>query len=269
MSFAKGMGIEYPILVGKESETDAVANAYGGVPFLPETFFISRDGIIVGKILGLKSKSDIEDSIKMALGSATKTPAQVAQSSELTDRFWVSGPRAFARGVQLKRDPVMLIVLAMLASVLLVYGFSSALNGHALSPEELAAVKMRGQTAHDFQLKTTTGNTIHLADLRGRAVVLNFWSTTCEPCKVEMPWLAELQKQYGPQGLQILGMAYDPSDVEDIAGYSKDMGIDYPILVGAERRNSRRSPIVTAASRFSPRRFISGATAGWSKRPLD
>jgi peroxiredoxin len=138
----------------------------------------------------------------------------------------------------LKRDPVILIVLAMMASVLLVYGFSSALNGHALSPEELAAVKMRGQAAHDFQLKTTTGNTIHLADLRGRAVVLNFWSTTCEPCKVEMPWLVELQGQYGPQGLQILGMAYDPSDVEDIAGYVTRMGIDYPVLVGTERERT-------------------------------
>jgi cytochrome c biogenesis protein CcmG/thiol:disulfide interchange protein DsbE len=79
-SFAKTMGIGYPILVGSQAEQDAIGNAYGGVPFLPETFFISRDGIIVGKILGLKSKSDIEDSIKMALGAAAKTPAQVAQN---------------------------------------------------------------------------------------------------------------------------------------------------------------------------------------------
>jgi thiol-disulfide isomerase/thioredoxin len=132
----------------------------------------------------------------------------------------------------LKRDPVILIVLAMVASALLVFGFISVINGHGLSPEELAALKMKGQMAHDFALSTTDGKTLRLSELRGHAVVLNFWATTCGPCKVEMPWFAELQKQYGPQGLQILGMDInDDAPVQDVTSFAKDMGVDYPILV--------------------------------------
>jgi cytochrome c biogenesis protein CcmG/thiol:disulfide interchange protein DsbE len=49
-----------------------------------------------------------------------------------------------------------------------------------------------------------------------------------------MPWFVELQKQYGPKGLQILGVAFEPTDVKDITEFSKDMGVDYPILVGGQ-----------------------------------
>jgi hypothetical protein len=61
--FAKDMGVNYPVLLGQE----AVGDAYGGVPALPESFFIGRDGKIVDKIIGLKGRAEIEDSIKKAL----------------------------------------------------------------------------------------------------------------------------------------------------------------------------------------------------------
>ena len=63
--FAKDMGMNYPVLLGKE----AVGDEYGGVPGLPESFFIGRDGKIVDKIIGLRGKADIEDSIKKALNT--------------------------------------------------------------------------------------------------------------------------------------------------------------------------------------------------------
>jgi thiol-disulfide isomerase/thioredoxin len=131
----------------------------------------------------------------------------------------------------LKRDPVVLIVLAMVASLLLVFGFNKVRE--APTPEALAAAKMKGQPAHEFALQTTEGKVIHLSDLRGRAVVLNFWATWCEPCKIEMPWLMELQKQYGAQELQVVGVQMnDDAAVEDVASFAKGMGIGYLILVG-------------------------------------
>jgi peroxiredoxin len=131
-----------------------------------------------------------------------------------------------------KRDPVVLIVVAMVVSVMLVFGFNMA--QHSPSPEAAAAAKLQGQMAHDFTLQTLDGKTVHLSDYRGKAVLLNFWATWCEPCKLEMPWFVEMQKQYGPQGLQILGVAMDDADPADIARFAKDMGVDYPILVGNE-----------------------------------
>ena len=54
---------------------DSVVNAYGGLPFLPSTFYIGRDGKLVDKVFGLKTRNEIEEDIKKALA-----PAQVAQA---------------------------------------------------------------------------------------------------------------------------------------------------------------------------------------------
>lgn len=136
-----------------------------------------------------------------------------------------------ARRVALRRDPVVLIVLAMLASLLLVFGLNPI--SHDPSPEDVAAAKMHGQIAHEFVLPDTEGKMVHLSDFRGKAVVLNFWATWCTPCKVEMPWFAQLQKQYASQGVQVLGVdTRDDAAMEDVAAFAKEIGVDYPILVG-------------------------------------
>jgi len=57
--------------LGKE----AVGDEYGGVPALPESFFIGRDGKIVDRIIGLKGKAEIEDAIKKALNTEATTSA--------------------------------------------------------------------------------------------------------------------------------------------------------------------------------------------------
>jgi thiol-disulfide isomerase/thioredoxin len=75
--FAKDMGVNYPILIGKE----AVGDEYGGVPALPESFLIARDGKIVDRIIGLRGKAEIEDAIKKALDTRSATnQASAAQN---------------------------------------------------------------------------------------------------------------------------------------------------------------------------------------------
>src|ERR1700677_2584833 len=91
-----------------------------------------------------------------------------------------------------------------------------------------------GNLAPDFDLPTLDGKNLKLSDLRGKAVLLNFWATYCGPCKIEMPWFVELQKEYGPQGFQILGVAMDDASKEDIGKFAKEMGVNYPILIGKE-----------------------------------
>ena len=84
--FAKDMGVNYPILIGKES----VGDEYGGVPALPESFLIGRDGKIVDKILGLRGKAEIEDAIKKALDTRpASSQASIPQPSILgATRKW-------------------------------------------------------------------------------------------------------------------------------------------------------------------------------------
>lgn len=94
-----------------------------------------------------------------------------------------------------------------------------------------------GSMAPDFDLKLLDGNgkTMKLSSLRGKAVIVDFWATYCGPCKIEMPWFVELQKKYGPEGLQIVGVAVDDAGEKAISDFTKKMGINYPILIGTEK----------------------------------
>jgi peroxiredoxin len=75
-SFAQRLGVNYPVLLGKES----TAQAYGDVQFLPDTFYIGRDGKIVSHVQGLINRKDIEERVKQALAST----ATAVQSRVLT-----------------------------------------------------------------------------------------------------------------------------------------------------------------------------------------
>src|SRR5262245_59403446 len=119
----------------------------------------------------------------------------------------------------------MLLFVAFIVAVMLFFGFRTARHS-APSPT--------GQLAPDFTLDTLDGKPVQLSNFRGQAVLLNFWATWCGPCKIEMPWFVELQKQYGPQGLQVIGVAMDDSSKEDIEKFVKEMGVNYPILMGKE-----------------------------------
>jgi peroxiredoxin len=129
-----------------------------------------------------------------------------------------------------KRSPLALIVVAFVVALMLYVGYHKARRTGAGSPQRLT----QSTIAPDFSLDTLDGKTMRLSDLRGKAVLLNFWATWCGPCKIEMPWFVDLQNQYGSQGLQIVGVAMDDGSKEDIAKFAKDMGVNYPILIGKE-----------------------------------
>lgn len=94
---------------------------------------------------------------------------------------------------------------------------------------------VRGVQAPDFELATLDGGKVKLSDYRGKAVVLNFWATWCGPCRIEMPWFVDLQKQHGDEGLTILGVAMDDSDPQKIAEFASEIGVNYPVLLGTEK----------------------------------
>jgi thiol-disulfide isomerase/thioredoxin len=127
-----------------------------------------------------------------------------------------------------KRNPMVLVVVALVVALMLYVGFHMARRTG--STPRIA----RSTVAPDFSLESLDGKSVRLSDLRGKAVLLNFWATWCGPCKIEMPWFVELQNQYGAQGLQIIGVAMDDASKEDIAKFAKDMGVNYPILIGKE-----------------------------------
>ncbi len=131
----------------------------------------------------------------------------------------------------MKRNPLVPIVVAAIIAVMLFAGIRSARKNRAGGS---VSGQLRGQVAPDFELQSLEGKNVKLSDFRGKAVLLNFWATWCGPCKIEMPWFVELQKEYGPQGFQIVGVAMDDASTEDIAKFARQMRVNYPILLGKE-----------------------------------
>jgi thiol-disulfide isomerase/thioredoxin len=90
--------------------------------------------------------------------------------------------------------------------------------------------------APDFALESLPGETVHLSDFRGKVVLLNFWATWCGPCKILTPWLVDLQNQYRPQGLEIIGIALDEDASQaEIAEFADKLRVNYMVLIGNEK----------------------------------
>jgi peroxiredoxin len=130
----------------------------------------------------------------------------------------------------LKRSPLALVVVAFVVALMLYFGYHHARR----TGPNFAPRLTQSSLAPDFTLESLDGKTMRLSDLRGKAVLLNFWATWCGPCKIEMPWFVDLQNRYAAQGLQIVGVAMDDASKEDIGKFAKDMGVNYPILIGKE-----------------------------------
>lgn len=94
---------------------------------------------------------------------------------------------------------------------------------------------IKGIAAPDFNLLTLDGQKVKLSDYRGKAVLLNFWATWCPPCKVEMPWFVDLQKQYAKDGLVVLGVAMDDSEPAQIGKFASELGVNYTVLLGTDK----------------------------------
>lgn len=63
--------------------------------------------------------------------------------------------------------------------------------------------------APDFSLPNLQGETVRLADLKGKVVMINFWASWCGPCRQEMPLLSELYNTYKRAGFELLGVNLD------------------------------------------------------------
>ena len=134
------------------------------------------------------------------------------------------------RGVFVKRDPVVIIVVVMVVTLMLVFGIRKSRRASPPAQATTTGMKM----APDFTLQSLDGKTVHLSDFRGKAILLNFWATWCEPCKVEMPWIVDLQKKYASQGLQVVGVAMDDASPDEITKFTQQMGVNYPVVIGKD-----------------------------------
>ena len=88
-----------------------------------------------------------------------------------------------------------------------------------------------GYLAPGFKLKNLNGNYESLGNYRGGIVVLNFWATSCAPCRVEMPSFEKLYQRYRSEGLTILAVTLDKNAVSQINSFVNEYGFSFPVLL--------------------------------------
>jgi cytochrome c biogenesis protein CcmG/thiol:disulfide interchange protein DsbE len=66
-----------------------------------------------------------------------------------------------------------------------------------------------GGPAPALSLPTASGETVALDKLRGKVVYVDFWASWCGPCRKSFPWMADMQKKYGPSGFTVVAVNVD------------------------------------------------------------
>lgn len=100
------------------------------------------------------------------------------------------------------------------------------------STSGLIPAPQQGFLAPDFELQTTTGETIKLSDFRGQAVLVNLWATWCPPCRAEMPAIEKIHNEYKDDGLVVLAVNMTYQDTQsNIAPFVAEYGLTFPILL--------------------------------------
>jgi thiol-disulfide isomerase/thioredoxin len=89
--------------------------------------------------------------------------------------------------------------------------------------------------APDWKLVDLNGKIVNFSDFRGLVLILDFWTTWCVPCRIEIPHFVELQKQYGDKGLMVVGISLDKQGPEVVKKFVKQLGVNYPIVIGNEK----------------------------------
>jgi peroxiredoxin len=124
------------------------------------------------------------------------------------------------------------IVLAIVAGI--AYGATQYLR------KELFPVQL-GSKAPDFKALTLDSipREKRLADYRGKVLMINVWATWCLPCRVEMPSIEALNKDYASKGLKIVAVSIDdPGTDATIRAFVKQYGLTFEVLHDAEARIS-------------------------------
>jgi thiol-disulfide isomerase/thioredoxin len=113
--------------------------------------------------------------------------------------------------------------------------------------------------APEIRLKDLNGKEVSLADYKGKVVLLNFWATWCDPCRVEIPWLIDLQAKYASRGFTVVGVAMDEEGKSVVAPFiekerfdvnGKQLPMDYPILLGDDAAGEKFGGILGYPTSF-------------------
>ena len=118
-------------------------------------------------------------------------------------------------------------MIACITATALLAGCSKFENSQTKTNGPLVAAKF-----FDAQYNDANGKPVDLTKLRGKTVVVNFWSTWCPPCVEEMPMFSEVQTTYKDKNVVFVGIAADQAS--NVTDFLKKTPVNYQIVVGGQ-----------------------------------
>ena len=136
----------------------------------------------------------------------------------------------------------MVLLVAVVALGLVIPGCSS---------NDVSTPTPQENLAPDFQLAGLDGQLVTLSDLRGKPVLLNFWTTRCGSCRFEMPFIQDIyeDEEFLSKGLVILAISIDEEPYE-VKKYMVDNGLTFTVLLDTEQETAQKYNIRGIPSTF-------------------
>ena len=115
---------------------------------------------------------------------------------------------------------------------------AAACDTNKRGPSERVEV---GAPAPPYATVALDGDSVSLADLRGKVVLFNIWATWCHPCRDEIPELRAIHEKYRDRGLELVGVSVDADGTDDaIRGFMTEFQMTYPVWRDPDERVSTR-----------------------------
>jgi cytochrome c-type biogenesis protein len=140
-----------------------------------------------------------------------------------------------------KAAMVVSMVIAIIAATYFADKATRKSTQSPAGPTSIKNDKSIGMPIPALTLQDLDGKDVSLSDYKGRVVLVNFWATWCIPCRVEIPWLIEMQQMYSAKGFTVLGLAMDEGGKSSVAPFvarerfevnGQQVPMSYPILIG-------------------------------------
>ncbi len=94
-----------------------------------------------------------------------------------------------------------------------------------------------GFRAPDFSLNSLDGQSLQLAQLLGKPMVINYWATWCIPCKKELPILEKLSQEYSQKGVVFVSVnAIDQDNLDNVKSVVNELSMTFPVLLDENRK---------------------------------
>lgn len=165
-------------------------------------------------------------------------------------------------------------ILALLAALGLLVLLAAPLEAPAQTGglRQKFLARFLDQKAPEFVLQDLSGAPVRLSDFRGRPVLVNFWYSSCMPCRMETPDLARLFEIHQKKGLAILGINLDDiiipaSEGLELQKFLQEIDVPYPILKGNETVFNAYGQVPAQPTTFLIDREGMIAEIFWGARP--